>query len=75
MSGCFLLRFFLWRDKKRMVFNRSHFANFGDGIDDLEADFELLLESEIGVVTLEEDKLDQARQVITELKGDQYESP
>jgi hypothetical protein len=28
MSGCVLPRFFLCTDKKRMVHNRSQFANF-----------------------------------------------
>jgi hypothetical protein len=35
-----------------------------------EIDFQLLLESEIGVVIVEDDRLETARQIITELKGE-----
>lgn len=38
--------------------------------DDLETDFQLLLESDIGVVIVEDDKLEEARRIIAELKGE-----
>jgi hypothetical protein len=38
--------------------------------DDLETDFQLLLESDVGVVIVEDDKLEVARQIIAELKGE-----
>jgi hypothetical protein len=38
--------------------------------DDLETDFQLLLESDIRVVIVEDDKLEDARQIIAELKGE-----
>jgi hypothetical protein len=38
--------------------------------DDEETDFQLLLESDIGVVLVEDDKLEDARRVIAELKGE-----
>lgn len=36
--------------------------------DDFETDLQLLLESDVGVVIIEDDKLDAARQIISELK-------
>lgn len=38
--------------------------------DDFETDFQLLLESDIGVVIVEDDKLAQAQQIIAQLKGE-----
>lgn len=38
--------------------------------DDLETDFQLLLESDIGVVLVEDEKLEDARRIMAELKGD-----
>lgn len=38
--------------------------------DDLETDFQLLLESDIGIVIVEDNKLEDARRVIAELKGE-----
>ena len=38
--------------------------------DDLEKDFQLLLDSEIGVVIVENEKLENARKIIAELKGE-----
>jgi hypothetical protein len=38
--------------------------------DDLETDFQLLLESDIGVVIVENDKLEDAQRIMAELKGD-----
>jgi hypothetical protein len=38
--------------------------------DDFETDFQLLLESDIGVVIVEDDKLAEAQQIIAELKGE-----
>jgi hypothetical protein len=38
--------------------------------DDEETDFQLLLESDIGVVIVEDDKLEDARGIIAELKGE-----
>jgi hypothetical protein len=35
-----------------------------------EIDFQLLLNSDIGVVIVEDNKLETARQIITELKGE-----
>jgi hypothetical protein len=35
-----------------------------------ETDFQLLLESDIGVVIVEDDRIEAARQIITELKGE-----
>jgi hypothetical protein len=35
-----------------------------------EFDFQLLLESDIGVVIVEDEKLEDARQIIAELKGE-----
>jgi hypothetical protein len=39
-----------------------------DEIDEI--DFQLLLQSDIGVVIVEENKLEVARQILTELKGE-----
>ena len=39
-------------------------------IDALETDFQLLLQSDIGVVIVEDDKLEGARRIIAELKGE-----
>ena len=44
-------------------------------VDDLETDFQLLLESDIGVVIVEDDKLVKAQQMIAGLKEEEYESP
>jgi hypothetical protein len=38
--------------------------------DALETDLQLLLESDIGVVIVEDDKLEDARRIIAELKGE-----
>jgi len=35
-----------------------------------EKDFQLLLESDIGVVIVEDDRIEEALQIITELKGE-----
>lgn len=43
--------------------------------DDLETDFQLLLDSDIGVVIVEEDKLEDARRIIAELKEEIDENP
>ena len=39
--------------------------------DDEEEDFQLLLESDIGVVIVEDDRLEAARRIIAELKGEE----
>jgi hypothetical protein len=38
--------------------------------DDLETDFQLLLESDVRVVIVEDDKFEDARRIMAELKGD-----
>jgi len=44
-------------------------------IDALETDFQLLLQSDIGVVIVEDDKLEDARRIIAEMKGETDEVP
>lgn len=39
-------------------------------IDALETDFQLLLQSDIGIVIVEDDKLEDARRIIADLKGE-----
>lgn len=43
--------------------------------DDEEEDLQLLLDSDVGIVIIEDEKLEAARQIIAELKGETNENP